>query len=74
MPEYRQILNNYLQANRVVGQVRYEYESIGPSSNAIWTAIALLDEVEHGRGVARTKGEAAEIAAERVLNALNVPH
>ncbi|KAH9920090.1 uncharacterized protein B0H18DRAFT_1122184 [Fomitopsis serialis] len=74
MSEYRLRLNNYLQANPAVGPLTRQESSEGPSSNATWTVVAFLKGVEYGRGVARTKAEATEIAAERVLTELNVPH
>ncbi|KAF8128863.1 hypothetical protein EV363DRAFT_1400126 [Boletus edulis] len=42
----------------------------GPSHDIRWLAIAYFSGIEYGRGVARTRATAMEIAAETVYHAL----
>ncbi|KAH7886177.1 hypothetical protein F5I97DRAFT_1928050 [Phlebopus sp. FC_14] len=69
--DWRMYLNNWLQGR--YGNTRrlsWYSEPSGPPHDTRWVAIAYFDGIEYGRGIARDKGTAMEIAAEATYRAL----
>jgi len=72
MPEYRLMLNNYIQRNPAAGALTWDCTSIGPRHAPEWTVIARINGVEYGRGVAQNQGVAKEAAAQQACAALGI--
>ncbi|KAI0354235.1 hypothetical protein OH77DRAFT_1521867 [Trametes cingulata] len=68
--QYRMALNDYIQKNKLSGEVRWEQTQSGPQNAATWTASVFFRGVEYGRGSATSLGAARELAAEQALRAL----
>ncbi|KIJ66362.1 hypothetical protein HYDPIDRAFT_109374 [Hydnomerulius pinastri MD-312] len=69
--DWRMYLNNFLQGR--YGHTRYLTWSCvqsGPPHDTRWLAIAYFNSVEYGRGIARDRGSAMEVAAESTYHAL----
>ncbi|KAK0472167.1 hypothetical protein IW261DRAFT_1571174 [Armillaria novae-zelandiae] len=67
---YRQDLNNY--ANQAGLKLTYTETSEGPSHAVTWTVTAYIGDVEHGKGVSGSKGQAKEIASYKAMVALEL--
>jgi len=71
MSHHRLALNNYLQ--EVYGSqslMTWETVQVGPRHEPIWVAIALIRDIEYGRGSANNVRAAKEEAARQALEAL----
>ncbi|KAK0470439.1 uncharacterized protein EV420DRAFT_115004 [Desarmillaria tabescens] len=68
---YRQDLNNHaIQAGLALTYGDPTAE--GPQNSIIWTVIAYIDGIEHGRGSSSSKGQAKEIAAYNAMSYLGL--
>ncbi|KAI0325575.1 hypothetical protein GY45DRAFT_1374657 [Cubamyces sp. BRFM 1775] len=61
-------LNNYCQENGLL--IQWAEAQAGPQHALSWTVTVSLRGVEYGRGTARSKKNAKELAAEMALRAL----
>ncbi|KAF8433559.1 hypothetical protein L210DRAFT_2355 [Boletus edulis BED1] len=69
--DWRMYLNNFLQGRYGhTRQLSWVHTQSGPSHDTRWLAIAYFNGIEYGRGVARDRGTAMEIAAETTYRAL----
>ncbi|KAI9570203.1 hypothetical protein HD554DRAFT_392986 [Boletus coccyginus] len=69
--DWRMFLNNYLQGR--YGHTKYltwTFSQSGPKHDIRWLAIAYYNGIEYGKGMARDRGSAMEIAAETTYRAL----
>jgi len=68
MPDHRKNLNNYLQkAYQNPLTLQWNTRQLGPEHDSDWEAIAFINHVEYGRGIARLLKDAKEEAARQVL-------
>lgn len=70
MSSYVIKLNNYLQKNGKHALLSWADSSSGPANALEWSVSCKYDGRIYGTGVARSKGEAKEIAARQALQAL----
>jgi len=61
-PHWRMELNNVLQRNKALGQLKWE-DIPAHGHQGPWTAIARINDVEYGRGEGNSRDEAREAAA-----------
>ncbi|KAF9225380.1 hypothetical protein BS17DRAFT_700998 [Gyrodon lividus] len=68
---WRMYLNNFLQGRYGhTRQLTWSVAQFGPPHDPRWQAVTYFNDIEYGRGVARDRGTAMEIAAEATYHAL----